>query len=199
MQHFGPEAPALLNDYSVMLQDAVIAQAEQTVDVAAALEQTQQGLQETRVYLGAALEDNAAYQELVTDIDLLTDYYNELTGPGGIYETLTPEEQSEMALREEVARNAGYPGGGSEDPALMAEMQQRMLADRGGSRYQRPGMDIQEVEGQGNGEGGFQGDWLSQFAEVRRANPAAAYQFLDAINGSPALAQALLISDQPPL
>ena len=194
LQHFGAEAPALLNRYSTTLEDAVVAQAEQTVDVARNLEASLGQLQETRLYLGAALEDNAAYQELTTDIDLLTDYYNELTGPGGVYECLTPQERSEQALAAEVAQYSMEPGDGSFNPQLAAQMQQEVMARR--APYQRPSIEMPEVGNQASAH--QSGSWLEEFSRFRRENPSQAYQFLDALNGSPALAAELLISDSAP-
>ena len=87
LEHFGAEAPALLNEYACAVEDALI-------------EQVQQG-QSMNLMLNAAGEERAAMNVMLTDPDILADYVNEFFGPEGPYPTMTSEE--EAAYNQQVA------------------------------------------------------------------------------------------------
>ena len=78
LEHFGAEAPALLNTYACAVEDALI-------------EQVQRG-QSQSLLLEAAGEERAAMNIMLTDPDVLADYVNEFFGPNGPYPTETPAE-----------------------------------------------------------------------------------------------------------
>ena len=78
LEHFGAEAPALLNQYACAVEDALI-------------EQVQRG-QSMHLMLNAAGEERAAMNIMLTDPDILADYVNDFFGPNGPYPTETPEE-----------------------------------------------------------------------------------------------------------
>ena len=77
-EHFGAEAPALLNQYSCAVEDALI-------------EQVQRG-NSLNLMLNAAGEERAAMNVMLTDPDVLADYVNDFYGPNGPYPTETVEE-----------------------------------------------------------------------------------------------------------
>lgn len=103
LQHFGAEAPALLNRYACTIEDALLAQAQQSAQALEQLQQLHGNLRQMEVALGATLEDNQAYNKLTTDPDLLADYVNEFFGPNGP----VPIETSQDRLQAEV-ESAGY-------------------------------------------------------------------------------------------
>ena len=78
LEHFGAEAPALLNTYACAVEDALI-------------EQVQRG-QSMSHLLEAAGEERAAMNIMLTDPDVLADYTVEFFGPNGPYPTETPDE-----------------------------------------------------------------------------------------------------------
>ena len=78
LEHFGAEAPALLNQYACAVEDALI-------------EQVQRGNSMNHM-LEAAGEERAAMNIMLTNPDVLADYVNEFFGPEGPYPTETPEE-----------------------------------------------------------------------------------------------------------
>ena len=78
LEHFGAEAPALLNQYSCAVEDALI-------------EQVQRG-NSLNLMLNAAGEERAAMNMMLTDPDVLADYVNDFYGPNGPYPTETAEE-----------------------------------------------------------------------------------------------------------
>ena len=83
LQHFGAEAPSLLNTYACAVEDALI-------------EQVQRG-QSMSLMLEAAGEERAAMNLMLTDPDVLADYVNDFYGPNGPYPTPTESEAREIA------------------------------------------------------------------------------------------------------
>jgi hypothetical protein len=83
LEHFGAEAPTLLNTYACAVEDALI-------------EQVQRG-QSMSLMLEAAGEERAAMNLMLTDPDVLADYVNDFYGPNGPYPTPTESEAREIA------------------------------------------------------------------------------------------------------
>ena len=83
LEHFGAEAPTLLNTYACAVEDALI-------------EQVQRG-QSMSLMLEAAGEERAAMNLMLTDPDVLADYVNDFYGPNGPYPTPTEAEAREIA------------------------------------------------------------------------------------------------------
>ena len=90
LEHFGAEAPALLNQYACAVEDALI-------------EQVQRG-QSQSLMLEAAGEERAAMNLMLTDPDVLADYVNDFYGPEGPYPTETPQEEMERQQYEARAQ-----------------------------------------------------------------------------------------------
>ena len=91
LEHFGAEAPQLLNTYACAVEDALI-------------EQVQRG-QSQSLMLEAAGEERAAMNLMLTNPDVLADYVNDFFGPNGPYPTETP---SETAAREQYEARAQF-------------------------------------------------------------------------------------------
>ena len=90
LEHFGAEAPVLLNQYACAVEDALIEQV--------------QAVQSQSLMLEAAGEERAAMNLMLTDPDVLADYVNDFYGPEGPYPTPTAEEahyMEQMAAREQ--------------------------------------------------------------------------------------------------
>ena len=81
LEHFGSEAPALLNNYACAVEDALIEQVGRN--------------QSMNVMLDAASEERAAMNIMLTDPDVLADYVNGFFGADGPYPTLTDAEAAE--------------------------------------------------------------------------------------------------------
>ena len=81
LEHFGAEAPVLLNQYACAVEDALIEQVRRT--------------QAQSLLLEAAGEERAAMNLMLTDPDILADYVNDFFGPNGPYPTPTKEEQAQ--------------------------------------------------------------------------------------------------------
>ena len=86
LEHFGAEAPVLLNQYACAVEDALIEQV--------------QTVQAQSLMLSAAGEERAAMNLMLTDPDVLADYVNDFYGPNGPYPTPTNEEAAYIAQME---------------------------------------------------------------------------------------------------
>ena len=82
LEHFGAEAPVLLNQYACAVEDALIEQVRRT--------------QALNLLLEAAGEERAAMNLMLTDPDILADYVNDFFGPNGPYPTPTEREMYEI-------------------------------------------------------------------------------------------------------
>jgi hypothetical protein len=91
LEHFGAEAPNMLNTYACAVEDALI-------------EQVQRG-QSMSLMLEAAGEERAAMNLMLTHPDVLADYVNDFFGPNGPYPTETKEE---TAARQQYEARAQF-------------------------------------------------------------------------------------------
>ena len=131
LEHFGAEAPALLNQYACAVEDALI-------------EQVQRG-NSMNTMLEAAGEERAATNLMLTDPDVLADYVNEFFGPNGPYPTETPDE---TATREQAEARAQF------EQEIMAQEQNAVPR-----QFQRPEMDMPTPGRQANVSGDFWGNF----------------------------------------
>lgn len=155
LQHFGAEAPALLNRYACVVEDALLNQAQQTAQAFEHLQQLETKLNGSHAVIVSAAEDNAAYHTLLTEPDLLADYVNEFFGPQGPY----PTETSRDRLEAEVAASDPYYQGAQPQAA----------------QYQRPQMEMPSPNVQASSGGD---DFWAAFSQMSDRNPAAAWQIL---------------------
>ncbi len=159
LEHFGGEAPALLNRYSCVLEDALLNQARQAHASQQQLQQAASAMEEAKLVIGAAAEDNAAYHTLLTNPELLSDYVIDFFGPQGPYPVETPRDR----LAQEVALSeATYA------PRPQEQIQAPVT-------FQRPQLDM-PAPGVQAGRGGS--DFWDAFEQVSASNPAALYQLL---------------------
>ena len=114
LEHFGSEAPALLNNYACAVEDALIEQVGRN--------------QSMNTLLNAAGEERAAMNIMLTDPDVLSDYVCGFFGPEGPYPTETNEEtrqREEMEARQQFAEEIKH-------------QEQRNVP----SNFERPQMDM---------------------------------------------------------
>lgn len=150
--HFGAEAPALLNRYACVVEDALLAQAQQTSEVLQQVEELAISLEAAKKVIDAAAEDNAAYHVMLTNPEMLSAYVNDFFGPEGPY----PVETSRDRLAAEVAAN-----------------EQRFAPAQ--QVYQRPQMDMPAPGVQATSSGD---DFWSSFSALSERNPAEAWRLL---------------------
>jgi len=114
LEHFGSEAPALLNNYACAVEDALIEQVGRN--------------QSMNLMLDAASEERAAMNTMLTDPDILADYVTGFYGPNGPYPTETPEE---TAIRQDWEARVQFE-------AEIAAQEQRAVPPN----FQRPEMNM---------------------------------------------------------
>ena len=131
LEHFGAEAPALLNQYACAVEDALV-------------EQVQRG-NSLNTMLDAAGEERAAMNLMLTDPDILADYVNDFYGPEGPYPTMTTEES---AAANEQAQRQQF------EAEIQAQQQNQVPPN-----FQRPQMDMPERGVNQNPAQGFWGDF----------------------------------------
>jgi hypothetical protein len=129
LEHFGAEAPQLLNTYACAVEDALI-------------EQVQRG-QSQSLMLEAAGEERAAMNLMLTNPDVLADYVNDFFGPNGPYPTETPAETAE---RQQYEARAQFE-------AEIAAQEQNNVPQS----FQRPQMDMPTPGRQANAANDFWG------------------------------------------
>ena len=131
LEHFGAEAPALLNQYACAVEDALI-------------EQVQRG-NSLNTMLDAAGEERAAMNLMLTDPDILADYVNDFYGPNGPYPTETAEEAAASAEAEARAQF---------EAEIEAQQQNQVPPN-----FQRPQMDMPQPGQNQNPSATFWGDF----------------------------------------
>ena len=131
LEHFGAEAPALLNQYSCAVEDALI-------------EQVQRG-QHMDLMLNAAGEERAAMNTMLTDPDVLADYVNDFYGPNGPYPTETAEE---AAASQQAAYRQQF------EAEIQAQERNEVPPN-----FQRPEMAMPQRNQAQNAAQGFWGDF----------------------------------------
>ena len=158
------------------MEDALLAQAQQTAEVMQQLEQLDGGLQAAQQVIDAAAEDNAAYHVMLTDPDMLAAYVEDFFGPEGPYPTETAEDR----LRAEIEANEVRFAQPQAAPAPQAPA------------YQRPEIDMPQPGVQASGR---PDDFWSGFqCHQSERNPALAWQMLSQA-GPDALRSKVLVSE----
>ena len=187
LKHFGQEAPALLNRYSCVLEDALIKQANNIAEIKSeyaqkfaeavdAIQQLRGQIDQHGAVVQAAAEDNAAYHIMLTNPHVLSEYVNEFFGENGPY----PVETSEDRLRADIEAS-------SPQAALPPAQQPQAVQTQG---YQRPTQDMPTPGVQQTGQGEF---W-SNFSAISDRNPAMAWQMLSQATPE-ALRSKILVSE----
>ena len=131
LEHFGAEAPALLNTYACAVEDALIEQVHRGNDVVTSLQ--------------ASHEQNGAMNLMLTNPDVLADYVNEFFGPNGPYPTETAEE---TATRQQYEARAQF------EAEIQAQEQGQVPPN-----FQRPQMDMPTPGRQENVSSDFWGSF----------------------------------------
>ncbi len=131
LEHFGAEAPALLNTYACAVEDALI-------------EQVQRGNSMNHM-LEAAGEERGAMNLMLTDPDVLADYVNDFFGPEGPYPTETAEE---TALRQNYEARQQF------EQEILAQEQGRVP-----QQFQRPVQEMPTPGRQVNEANDFWGNF----------------------------------------
>ena len=156
INHFGPDAPAALNDYAVAIEDSLVT--------------TNQQLNEAVSLLQEINEEHKAYEQILTDPDVLADYTCEFFGPEGPY----PVEE------EPVGQVVGNQGITAQQQAA-ALQQQQAAAAQADQRFARPQMPVPpQPQAPEN-----TGDFWNNFGSLADKDPANAWRYLNQAQQTP--------------
>ena len=156
INHFGADAPAVLNNYAVQVEDALIT--------------TNNQLQEAVGLLKEMSEEHKAYETILTDPDVLADYTCEFYGPNGPY----PVEEEPVG---QVVGNQGI----TQQQQAAALQQQQAAAAQADPRFARPQMPVPpQPQAPEN-----TGDFWNNFGALTDKDPANAWRYLNQAQQSP--------------
>ena len=158
INHFGADAPAVLNNYAVQIEDALVT--------------TNNQLQEAVGLLKEIHEEHKAYETILTDPDVLADYTCEFFGPNGPY----PVEE------EPAGQVVGNQGITPQQQAAALQQQQAAAAQaQQGQQFARPQMPVPpQPQAQEN-----TGDFWNNFGTLTDKDPANAWRYLNQAQQTP--------------
>lgn len=158
INHFGPDAPAALNDYAVAIEDSLVT--------------TNQQLNEAVSLLQEINEEHKAYEQILTDPDVLADYTCEFFGPQGPY----PVEEESAG---QVVGNQGITA--QQQAAALQQQQAAAAQTQADPRFARPQMPVPpQPQAPEN-----TGDFWNNFGSLADKDPANAWRYLNQAQQSP--------------
>ena len=166
LQHFGAEAPNLLNKYACAVEDALV-------------QQVKQG-QRMGTMLKAAGEESQSMNLILTHPDVLADYVNGFYGPKGPYPTPTASEQAQMkkqAARQQFAKEISHQEKNRSVPP----------------NFQRPQM-VMPTPGRSQGAQAKTNSFWNDFSQIMDQSPENAWQYLSSAPQG-ALQSKILVND----
>ena len=158
INHFGADAPAVLNDYACRVEDSLVT--------------TNQQLNEAVSLLQEINEEHKAYEQILTDPDVLADYTCEFFGPEGPY----PVEE------EPAGQVVGNQGITAQQQAAALQQQQAAAAQaQQGQQFARPQMPVPpQPQAQEN-----TGEFWNNFGALTDKDPANAWRYLNQAQQTP--------------
>ena len=151
INHFGADAPAVLNDYACQIEDALIT--------------TNQQLTEAVGLLQEMSNEHKAYEQILTDPDVLADYTCEFFGPEGPY----PVEEDQPAY------------GAPQAPTFAGQQLQNPQAQAQAQAPVRPDMPVPPAP-QAPADAG---DFWKDFGGAADRDPQNAWRYLNAAQQNP--------------
>jgi hypothetical protein len=155
INYFGADAPAVLNNYAVQIEDSLIATNDQLQEAVGLLQELQ--------------AEHQSYEQILTDPDILADYTCEFFGPEGPY-----------PVEEPAGQVVGNPGITPQQQAA-AIQQQQAAAAQADPRFARPQMPVPpQPQAQEN-----TGDFWNNFGTLTDKDPANAWRYLNQAQQTP--------------
>jgi hypothetical protein len=151
INHFGADAPAVLNNYACQIEDALIT--------------TNQQLSEAVSLLKEMSQEHKAYEQILTDPDVLADYTCEFFGPNGPY----PVEEDKAAPQQAPS----FAGQQFQNPQAQAQAQTQAPV--------RPDMPVPPAP-QAPADAG---DFWKDFGGAADRDPQNAWRYLNAAQQNP--------------
>ena len=156
INHFGADAPAVLNNYAVQIEDALV--------------KTNSQLQEAVGLLKEIQAEHQSYETILTDPDVLADYTCEFFGENGPYPVEDPAGQV-----------VGNPGITPQQQAAALQQQQAAAAQQQGQQFARPQMPVPpQPQAQEN-----TGEFWNNFGALTDKDPANAWRYLNQAQQTP--------------
>ena len=156
INHFGADAPAVLNNYAVQIEDALV--------------KTNSQLQEAVGLLKEIQAEHQSYETILTDPDVLADYTCEFFGENGPY-----------PVEEPVGQVVGNQGITPQQQAAALQQQQAAAAQQQGQQFARPQMPVPpQPQAQEN-----TGDFWNNFGTLTDKDPANAWRYLNQAQQTP--------------
>ena len=152
IQHFGADAPAVLNNYACQIEDSLIT--------------TNQQLQEAVSLLQEMSNEHKAYEQILTDPDVLADYTCEFFGENGPY----PVEDEAPA----------YP----QAPTFAGQQLPNPAAAQGQAQAQAPARPQMPVPPQPQAPANSEDFW-KDFGGAADRDPQNAWRYLNAAQQNP--------------
>ena len=157
INHFGADAPAVLNNYAVQVEDALIT--------------TNQSVTGSCWIIKEMSEEHKAYETILTDPDVLADYTCEFYGPNGPY----PVEE------DPAGQVVGNPGITQQQQAAALQQQQAAAQAQADPRFARPQMPVPpQPQAPEN-----TGDFWNNFGALTDKDPANAWRYLNQAQQTP--------------
>ena len=158
INHFGADAPAVLNDYACRVEDSLVT--------------TNQQLNEAVSLLQEINEEHKAYEQILTDPDVLADYTCEFFGPEGPY----PVEEEPAG---QVVGNQGITA--QQQAAALQQQQAAAAQSQADPRFARPQMPVPpQPQAPEN-----TGDFWNNFGTLADKDPANAWRYLNQAQQTP--------------
>lgn len=158
INHFGADAPAVLNDYACRVEDSLVT--------------TNQQLNEAVSLLQEINEEHKAYEQILTDPDVLADYTCEFFGPEGPY----PVEEEPAG---QVVGNQGITA--QQQAAALQQQQAAAAQTQADPRFARPQMPVPpQPQAPEN-----TGDFWNNFGTLADKDPANAWRYLNQAQQTP--------------
>ena len=151
INHFGADAPAVLNNYACQIEDSLIT--------------TNQQLSEAVGLLQEMSQEHKAYEQILTDPDVLADYTCEFFGPNGPY----PVEEDKAAPQQAPS----FAGQQFQNPQAQAQAQTQAPV--------RPDMPVPPAP-QAPADAG---DFWKDFGGAADRDPQNAWRYLNAAQQNP--------------
>lgn len=175
LSHFGAEAPAKLNAYSIQVEDALLEALGHQQQQSGVIAEQRDYIERVQAVLQAASADREAMLTILTDPATLSDYTVKFFSEEGPYPVQTPAEAAQAALEQGLIQ-AGEPlMPRADNPRMDAYGNDAPVALQQ-QAFQRPQMP--PMPNPAAGAGGPVGDPWSQFSQLMDTNPQDAWKVL---------------------
>lgn len=171
LNHFGAEAPAKLNAYSIQVEDALLESLGQQQQQSHVIAEQRDYIERVQAVLQAASSDREAMMKILTDPETLSDYTLRFFSEDGPYPVQTPAEAAQAALEQGLVQQGQTLMPRAENPRMDAYGNEQMS-------YQRPQMP--PMPNPAAAAGGAVSDPWGQFSQLMDTNPQDAWKVLAA-------------------